>query len=69
MIRVYLKHGPPINSPAGTEVEPTLFPAPVGCDGRHALEVVGAQGNALACFQLAEVAGYAYGPPKAPGTP
>ena len=63
-VRLYLKHAAPVDFPTGADVEPTLFPAPAGADGRHALKVVDVDGNALACFQLAEVAGYAIDPPE-----
>ena len=63
-ICLYLKNGTPIELAAGVDVEPTYFPAPAGLDGRHALEVVDRDGNALACFQLGEVAGYVFDPPE-----
>ncbi len=69
MIRLFLKHGATLDFPAGVDVEPTLFPATGGADGRHALEVVDRDGNAVACFQLAEVAGYAVDPPEGAGRP
>ena len=69
MIRVYLKHAAPVDFPTGAAVEPTYFPAPRGCDGRAALEVVDGDGNAVACFQLGEVAGYALDPPEAAERP
>ncbi len=68
-VRVYLKHAAPVDFPTGADVEPTLFPAPVGSDGRHALEVLDDARHVLACFQLAEVAGYAIDPPEGPERP
>ena len=65
MIRLYLKHAAPVDFPTGADVEPATFPAPGGAEGRHALEVLDADRHVLACFQLAEVAGYALDPPEA----
>ena len=56
MIRAYLKGGSPVDIPTGLEVEPTRWPAPAGCDGRAALEVVDADKNVVATFQVAELA-------------
>ena len=54
---------------AGVALEPMYFPAPAGQGGRHAVEVVDADGNALACFQLGEVAGFMSGPQESPARP
>ena len=59
---VHVETGTPIALPTGVDVEPTLFPAPTGADGRHATEVVDRDKNAVALFQLGEVAGVVFGP-------
>ena len=67
MIRIYLKNGTPVDLPTGVDVEPTVWPACPDHDGRAALEVVDRDKDAVALFQLGEVAGVVYGPREGPG--
>ena len=58
-VTIWLKSGTSIELPAGVDVEPTRFPAGLGCDGHAAVEIVDADKNVVACFRNHELAGYA----------
>jgi len=66
-VTIWLKNGVPIDLPTGVDVEPTRFPAGIGCDGHAAVEVVDAEKNVVACFRNHELAGYAIRDERAAG--